>query len=159
MGEYVSITIGNYDFLQRKNTFGDLLSIFDKKELIIKETQDEEGKKYIQRYFCTSIKNAKMCLDVMGHTISQAKVLFDNLKEAEIDYLEDSTENIDLEQYKKEFDFDSWRNAVLKYAKILENDIYKEFKYLNLEKERQKKVPFSEGIQKSHRHIAFMSSK
>lgn len=133
MGSYVEISIGNFDFLQRKNSFGDLLSIFDKKEVIIQESRNEYGEKYLRRYFKTSARNAKMCLDSMGHTIEQARVLFESKKR---EMLEASNDN--LEQFEDEFNFDSWSKAVIKYALVLANDIYVVNDYLQLEKERQK---------------------
>ena len=69
MGEIVGLCIGSYEFLSRKNTFGDLLSIFSQDDLTIEEVFDKELDESItRRYFTTTVNNAKMCLDVMGHT-------------------------------------------------------------------------------------------
>ena len=43
MGEYVGISIGNYDFIGQKNTFGDLLSLFSPNELSIEDSVDIDG--------------------------------------------------------------------------------------------------------------------
>lgn len=40
MGEIVGLCIGSYEFLSRKNTFGDLLSIFSQDDLTIEEVFD-----------------------------------------------------------------------------------------------------------------------
>lgn len=78
MGEIVGLSIGKYEFLSRKNTFGDLLSIFGKDDLKIEEVFDHELEEYItKRYLATTVYKAKMCLDVMGHTISKARKLFE----------------------------------------------------------------------------------
>ena len=37
MGEIVGLCIGSYEFLSRKNTFGDLLSIFSQDDLTIEK--------------------------------------------------------------------------------------------------------------------------
>ena len=42
MGEIVGLCIGSYEFLSRKNTFGDLLSIFSQDDLTIEEVFDKE---------------------------------------------------------------------------------------------------------------------
>ena len=90
MGEIVGLCIGNYEFLSRKNTFGDLLSIFSEDDLTIKEVFDKElGESITKRYFTTTVDKAKMCLDVMGHTTSKAKSLFEYHKKNYIDYLKD----------------------------------------------------------------------
>ena len=49
MGEYVGIRIKNHVYLQWKNSFGDLLSIFSKEDLHIESVRigDET---YIKRY-------------------------------------------------------------------------------------------------------------
>lgn len=78
MGEIVGLCIGSYEFLSRKNTFGDLLSIFSQDDLTIEEVFDKELDESItRRYFTTTVNNAKMCLDVMGHTTLKAKSLFE----------------------------------------------------------------------------------
>lgn len=78
MGEIVGLAIGNYEFLSCKNTFGDLLSIFSKEDLRIENEYDEEMEESItKRYFSTTVDKAKMCLDVMGHTMSKARSLFE----------------------------------------------------------------------------------
>ena len=43
MGEIVGLCIGSYEFLSRKNTFGDLLSIFSQDDLTIEEVFDKES--------------------------------------------------------------------------------------------------------------------
>lgn len=96
MGEYVGISIGNYDFIQQKNTFGDLISLFNPKELKIENDFYEDGEEYTRGYFIKTIRQTKMCLDVMGHTLCKAQKLFEYNKEEYLDYLleEKSEEDI-----------------------------------------------------------------
>ena len=62
MGEIVGLCIGSYEFLSRKNTFGDLLSIFSQDDLTMEEVFDKELDESItRRYFTTTVNNAKMC--------------------------------------------------------------------------------------------------
>ncbi len=59
MGEIVGIKIRNYSFLEYKNTFGDLLSLFSPDELIIEDAVDEDGYRYKRRYFAKTVRKAK----------------------------------------------------------------------------------------------------
>lgn len=125
MGEIVGLSIGKYEFLSRKNTFGDLLSIFSKDDLKIEEVFDHELEEYItKRYLATTFYKAKMCLDVMGHTISKARKLFEYHKKEYIDYLEDDhDEGVDIENIEREYTFENWAQAVRRYSSILATDV------------------------------------
>lgn len=112
MGEYVGITIGKYDFVGQKNTFGDLLSLFSPTELKIDNVVDEDGEKYTRRYFTKTVRQAKRCLDVMGHTLSRARILFEYEKEGEIEYLHDDGDEEKIQLLNKEYTFDAWKGAV-----------------------------------------------
>ena len=134
MGEYVGISIGNYDFICQKNTFGDLLSIFSPKELSIKDSVDEDGEKYERRYFTKTVRQAKRALDVMGHTLSRSQTLFEYELQSEIDYLRDGGEEEKINTLNTEFTFQSWVFAVKKYAAVVARDKYVEGHFPLLEK-------------------------
>ena len=136
MGEIVGLCIGSYEFLSRKNTFGDLLSIFSQDDLTIEEVFDKELDESItRRYFTTTVNNAKMCLDVMGHTTLKAKSLFEYHKKNYLDYLEDDFDDeVDSDNIEREYTFENWARAVKKYSSILASDIYENGDYISLEK-------------------------
>jgi hypothetical protein len=131
MGEIVGLCVGNYDFLSFKNTFGDLLSIFSKENLTIEEVFDEELQESItRRYFSMNVSKAKMCLDVMGHTISKARSVFEYHKKNYVDNLKDyPDEKIDVDSVEKEYTFENWSKAVVKYSAILAVDTWEEGDY------------------------------
>ena len=62
MGEYVGIRIKNHVYLQWKNSFGDLLSIFSKEDLHIESVRNGD-ETYRKRYYATTVLKAKMILD------------------------------------------------------------------------------------------------
>lgn len=135
MGEIVGLCIGSYEFLSRKNTFGDLLSIFSQDDLTIEEVFDKELDESItRRYFTTTVNNAKMCLDVMGHTTLKAKSLFEYHKKNYLDYLEeDFDDEVDSDNIERKYTFENWARAVKKYSSILASDIYENGDYISLE--------------------------
>lgn len=139
MGEIVGLCIGNYEFLSRKNTFGDLLSIFSEDDLTIKEVFDKElGESITKRYFTTTVDKAKMCLDVMGHTTSKAKSLFEYHKKNYIDYLKDDFDDkVDSDNVEREYTFENWTQAVTKYSLILASDVFENGNYISLEQCRR----------------------
>lgn len=148
MGEIVGLRIGNYEFLSCKNTFGDLLSIFSKEDLKIEEVFDGELEEMTtKRYFATTVGKAKICLDVMGHTISKAKQLFEYNKENYIDYLYDfSDDEIDIVSIEQEYIFDAWSQAVIKYSTILSTDTYEAGDYKLLRQCRDENNTFCEKL-------------
>lgn len=131
MGEIVGLCVGNYNFLSYKNTFGDLLSIFSKEDLTIEEVFDEEQQESItRRYFSMNVSKAKMCLEAMGHTISKAKSVFKYHKENYVDNLKDyPDEKIDVDSVEKEYTFENWFKAVVKYSAILAVDTWEDGDY------------------------------
>lgn len=131
MGEIVGLCVGNYNFLSYKNTFGDLLSIFSKEDLTIEEVFDEEQQESItRRYFSMNVSKAKMCLEAMGHTISKAKSVFKYHKENYVDNLKDyPDEKIDVDSVEKEYTFENWFKAVIKYSAILAVDTWEDGDY------------------------------
>lgn len=148
MGEIVGLCIGSYEFLSRKNTFGDLLSIFSQDDLTIEEVFDKELDESItRRYFTTTVNNAKMCLDVMGHTTLKAKSLFEYHKKNYLDYLEDDFDDeVDSDNIEREYTFENWTRAVKKYSSILASDIYENGDYISLEKCRGENNSLCEKI-------------
>ena len=148
MGEIVGLCIGSYEFLSRKNTFGDLLSIFSQDDLTIEEVFDKELDESItRRYFATTVNNAKMCLDVMGHTTLKAKSLFEYHKKNYLDYLEDDFDDeVDSDNIEREYTFENWTRAVKKYSSILASDIYENGDYISLEKCRGENNSLCEKI-------------
>lgn len=135
MGECVGLRIGNYEFLSYKNSFGDLLSIYSQDDLKIEDVTDQEiGERITKRYFTTTVGRAKMCLNVMGHTITNAKSLFELNKTGYLDNLkgEKINEN-DLRKVSESYTFDNWVKAVKKYSLILATDVWEndDYKLLN----------------------------
>lgn len=135
MGEYVGIRIKNHVYLQWKNSFGDLLSIFSKEDLHIESVRigDET---YIKRYYATTVLKAKMILDGLGYTVSAAKEDFERSKSADLEYCEEEKEYKDIEEL---FTFDEWERAVKKFALVLsarEKDLFNE-KFESFKKKRQ----------------------
>ncbi len=135
MGEYVTIKIGNYDFIASKNTFGDLLSIFSPEELILEDDCFEDGEKFTRRYFKKSVAQAKLCLDIMGHTINKARDLFEHNKESYLEYLLEDADEKEIQNITKEYTFDSWEKAVMKYSSVLAKDVFDNGVFRLLEKE------------------------
>ena len=119
MGEYVGLAIGKYNFLSYKNCFGDLLSIYSKEDLKIESAIDEDGEHFIRRYFSINVGKAKMCLDMMGHTICKAQELFEYYKEEYIEYLLEFDNEKEIENIEREYIFESWVEAVKKYSLVL----------------------------------------
>ena len=148
MGEIVGLCIGSYEFLSRKNTFGDLLSIFSQDDLTIEEVFDKELDESItRRYFTTTVNNEKMCLDVMGHTTLKAKSLFEYHKKNYLDYLEeDFDDEVDSDNIERKYTFENWARAVKKYSSILASDIYENGDYISLEKCRGENNSLCEKI-------------
>ena len=148
MGEIVGLVIKNYEFLSCKNTFGDLLSIFSSRDLKIEKVFDKNiDQEVTKRYFTTTVSNAKMCLDVMGHTISKAEKLFEYHKSNYIDYIEECGEKQeDIAFLKKEYTFENWTQAVKKYCVILANDVFEDCDYKALEGCRAKEKSICEQM-------------
>lgn len=148
MGEVIGLRIGNYDFLSYKNTFGDLLSIFCKEDLTIEKKFDEElGENIIKRYFTTTVGKAKMCLDVMGHTTSKAQSLFEYHKNCYMDYLKDYPDDeVDIDNIEREYIYENWVQAVIKYSSILASDIWEKNDYKTLKQCRGEKNSICEKM-------------
>ena len=148
MGEIIGLCIGNYEFLSCKNTFGDLLSIFSKEDLTIEEVLDEELDESItKRYFTMTVRKAKMCLDVMGHTISKAQRLFECHKKNYMDYLKDyPNDKVDIDNIEREYTFENWTKAVIKYSTILATDTWEEGEYKSLKQCRCEKNSICEKM-------------
>lgn len=78
MGEIVGLCIGSYEFLSRKNTFGDLLSIFSQDDLTIEEVFDKELDEthYLKAFIAAGIRNRIIALyDNDSAGLSEIKVL------------------------------------------------------------------------------------
>lgn len=128
MGEIVSISIGSYDFLSYKNTFGDLLLPFSMHDLHL-DPVTEDGKTYTKRYFLTTVVKIKKCLDALGYTIDAAKSIFEQEKKERIEYASDDTDEymkpgFSSEQLEKEFTFEAWSLAAKHFAYILSKDTF-----------------------------------
>lgn len=123
MGEYVSLSIGGYNYLTCKNSFGDLLLFFTEadRKVVVDWEDGEEFKRYC---FYTSVDRAKRCLDMLGNTLKAAKEDFELDRASKIDfskYIHDDDYEMELvEQYT----FENWVEAVHKYALLLSNDKY-----------------------------------
>lgn len=123
MGEYVSLGIGGYDYLTCKNSFGGLLLFFteaDRKVCI----ELEDGEEFTKYCFCAPVERAKRCLDMLGNTLKAAKENFELDKASKIDfakYIHDDDYEAEL---VKQYTFESWVDAVHKYALLLSNDKY-----------------------------------
>lgn len=58
MGEYVSLSIGGYDYLTCKNSFGDLLLFFTEADRKV-DVYREDGEEFERYCFYTSVDRAK----------------------------------------------------------------------------------------------------
>lgn len=63
MGTYVSISIGEFDFLTSKNSFGELLLPFSSRDLRIEDAFDEDGEQYTRRYFSSTVSRLKLIVN------------------------------------------------------------------------------------------------
>ena len=158
MGTYVSISIGDYDFISSKNSFGDLLLPFSPRNLKEEPAVYEDGDEYIRRYLSMPIGHLKLILDGLGYTIDSAKEDFSKLKKEKLEFveycLEDSDGNtygLDFEDISKNFTFDNWRNVALRYAKKL----YKNHRCLDKPQKKEltiterfvlESLPYGEGF-------------
>ena len=131
MGTYVSISIGSFDFLSSKNSFGGLLFPFSQRDLKIEDAVDEDGEHYTRRYFSMPIANLKKILDASGSTVDIAKHDFEKLKAEKLDFiqycLEDGwcdTFGLSYEDVSNNFTFENWYNTALHYASILSTDYH-----------------------------------
>ena len=88
MGTYVSISIGEFDFLTSKNSFGELLLPFSSRDLRIEDAFDEDGEQYTRRYFSSTVSRLKLILDSDGFTIEVAKQNFATLKTEKLDFIQ-----------------------------------------------------------------------
>lgn len=145
MGTYVSISIGNFDFLSSKNSFGELLFPFSKADLRIGTAFYEDGEQYTRRYLSTTVAKVKRILDAFGFTVNDAKHEFAKLKTEKLEFiqccLEEGSGDIvgfSYEDVLNNFTFESWQKSALCYAEILAND------YHALEQYRTSKLSISE---------------
>ena len=131
MGQIVSISIKNYDFLSYKNTFGDLLMIYSEDDLYVSK-YIEDGEEYTRYCFKTTVERAKRCLDCIGCTVDHAKADFEINKEAMIDFAEYMgdeycfypNDSISIETLREEFTFEAWAEAAKRYARLASEDRY-----------------------------------
>lgn len=125
MGTYVSLSIGSFNFLTSKNSFGGLLLPFSSRDLKIETAVDEDGEQYTRRYFSSTVSKLKLILDSCGFTIEAAKQDFNALKTEKLDFiqycLEDdgNTFGMSYEDVSANFTFENWYQAALRYAKAL----------------------------------------
>lgn len=151
MGEWVGVSVKNFDFISRKNQFDDLLLLFSKEDL---HTEEEacDGEKYVKRYFSTTILKAKQILDATGHTLQEAKIDFERDKREKIEYIEYLIEKgertqASLEEFQGQFTFENWASAVKKYARILANDTFNnQCEFEDLKKEKEKRTTLTEKV-------------
>lgn len=127
MGTVIGLAIGNYSFISEKNTFGDLLLPFSPASLHIEEAQNELGETVIKRYFQLPISKVKEVLDYSGHTLSAAQHDFERAKENKV-YIYQRVEEVEkghrptADETERFFSFETWCEAVKKYALILSKD-------------------------------------
>lgn len=127
MGTYVSLSIGSFDFLTSKNSFGGLLLPFSSRDLKIETAVDEDGEQYIRRYFSSTVSKLKLILDSCGFTIEAAKQDFNALKIEKLDFIQycleedGNTFGMSYEDVSANFTFENWYQAALRYAKALSN--------------------------------------
>ncbi len=117
MGEYVSLRIGGYDYLTCKNSFGDLLLFFTKADRKV-SVEFDDGEELTRYCFYASVGRARRCLDALGNTLKAAKEDFERDKAAKIDFGDYEME------LTEDYTFESWSDAVHKYALLLSNDEY-----------------------------------
>lgn len=139
MGEMVSISIGSYDFLSYKNTFGDLLTPFCMADLHI-EPDTIDGEKITKRYFSTTVKKVKICLDVLGYTLEVSKKTFEKCKQGKVEFASEypRTGDFSSEKLKIDFTYKNWCKTAQYFARILSNDHFQiqNCKYIDLERQR-----------------------
>lgn len=147
MGEYISLEIGGYSYLTRKNSFGDLLLFFTEKDLKI-DSEMLDGEEYKTFCFSTTVEKAIKCLDCLGHSMSKAKEDFERDKSDKIEfaqYVDDRAYEMELNE---QYNFENWVSAAQKYALLLSSDRYdwKANSYTLLEKARHQAQTISEKI-------------
>lgn len=156
MGTYVSISIGEFDFLTSKNSFGELLLPFSSRDLRIEDAFDEDGEQYTRRYFSSTVSRLKLILDSYGFTIEVAKQNFATLKTEKLDFIQYCLESdgetfgLSQEDVATNFTFENWYQAALRYAEVLANGQYEldQFRTENLsiaEKILLDSLPYGEG--------------
>ncbi len=147
MGEYISLTIGGYDFLTCKNSFGGLLLPFSEDDLkISSETLD--GEKIKTYTFLSTVEKVKRCLDCFGFTLSEAQKDFERDKAEKIafaQYINDRNAEAELETH---YSFTAWTAAIQKYAVLLSCASFDDTThcYASLEQARLKQCSISEKI-------------
>ena len=154
MGEIVSISIGSYDFISYKNTFGDLLTIYSPEDRQIKTVIDEDGDEYIQYLYVTTVERAKIALDCLGYTVKLARKSFEKSKQEEIDFREgldfDNDRSLnEINEIKNNYLFEQWCKTVQKFSLMLSKDrySYSTHKYKWLESQRKRKsLSFTEKM-------------
>lgn len=164
MGTMVSISIGNYNFLSYKNTFGDLLMPYSSSDLICEDVEDDEGRKYTRRYFKSTVKKFIRILDSSGHTMLAARDDFERNKAEELEYIqycidEGEKPSPSYEEFDRSFTFDEWCKVAGNCAVLLSKDTFdwKCCKYAQFENARPQKgtiveekvmrtLPFGEGF-------------
>lgn len=157
MGTYVSISIGAFDFLTSKNSFGGLHFPFSPKDLKIEEAFDEDGEQCTRRYFSTTVANLKKILDARGFTVDDAKRDFSKLKAEKLELIQECLENDDnifglsYEDIYTNFTFENWHKTALFYARELADGHHglDQFRNGNLsitEKILLDSLPYGEGF-------------
>lgn len=150
MGDWAALSIGSYDFISTKNSFGDLLTIFyegDRKIL----SEKIDGKIYTKYCFSTTVTRAKKCLDILGYTLHKAREVFDRNKQEIMEFLREDGRGSDcrfsVDTMEMEFTFENWSSAVQYYARVLSKDSFSsDYKYTELECQRSKQHTVSEKI-------------
>lgn len=147
MGEYVSLSIGNYDYLTCKNSFGDLLLFFTKEDLKI-TSELLDGEEYKILCFYTTVEKASKCLDCLGHTLFEAKRDFECDKADKIEFAKYGHNEEYVLELLNNYNFENWSMAVQKYAVLLSNDTYdsKIQNYPSIKDAYTQNISFSEKI-------------
>lgn len=150
MGSMATLSIGSYDFVSYKNTFGDLLTLFyegDRKTL----SEEIDEKIHTKYFFSTTVSHAKKCLDLLGYTLNKAREVFESNKLEKIEFLRKydmgGSYEFSIDDMEMEFTFDNWCCAAWHYARVLSKDEFSsECIYTELERQRLKQHTVSERI-------------
>jgi hypothetical protein len=121
MGSSAEISIGKYKYLYSQSYLTPLLLIFNSWDKQIESCiEDDESPSY---KYITTVKQAKQCLDVSGHRITEAKNIFESSK-ADLEWFFDTTYDDKMDEALRKYQFENWYSSVIYFSKKLSSEGY-----------------------------------
>ncbi|BBI33804.1 HEPN/Toprim-associated domain-containing protein [Cohnella abietis] len=125
MGSYASIGINGFHFSLSKNHVSPIwLTLYRENDKKIESVQDEDNEERLICEYCTTVKNIKLRLDILGFTIDKAKKEFISYNES-VQYCSYLSGEGFVEIEINNYTFDNW----LKSLECIINSPYSHYLY------------------------------